>query len=60
MPGFNLKDANHFDEEDKARFEQVRKSIATRLKNSCNHLPPDEFAALVEKMTVVQTGKQKP
>ncbi len=55
-----MKDANHFDEEDKARFEQVRKSIATRLKNACTHLPPDEFAALVEKMTVVQTGKQKP
>ncbi|MGI8402374.1 MAG: hypothetical protein ACR2NS_12345 [Gemmatimonadaceae bacterium] len=55
-----MKDANHFDEEDRARFEQVRNSIAARLKKSCTHLPPEEFASLVEKMTVVQTGKQKP
>ena len=44
--------------ERKARFEEVRNSIARRLRKACGHLPPEEFDALVDKMTRVQIGKR--
>jgi hypothetical protein len=44
--------------EEKTRFEEVRKSIARRLQTACAHLPPEEFEALVDKMTRVQIGKR--
>jgi hypothetical protein len=47
-----------FDGEENARFETVRKSIATRLKKACAHLPPEEFEALVDKMVKVQMGRR--
>jgi hypothetical protein len=47
------------EEEDQIRFDQVRKSIATRLKKACGHLPPDEFDALVDKMAQVQIGRRR-
>jgi hypothetical protein len=47
-----------FEGEEHARFEVVRKSIATRLKKACAHLAPAEFDALVEKMARVQIGRR--
>ena len=44
--------------EEKARYEEVRKSLAKRLKKACAHLSPEEFDELVEKMTKVQIGKR--
>lgn len=44
--------------EEKKRFDDVRKSIARRLQTACAHLPPEEFDALVDKMTRVQIGKR--
>jgi len=36
------------------RTEKIRQDIATRLRPVCSHLPEDEFAALVDKITSVQ------
>ncbi len=46
------------EQEERARFEQVRNSIAKRLTKACAHLPAEEFDALVEKMARVQIGKR--
>lgn len=54
----NLRDDDRFEGEDDARFEAVRKSIATRLKKACAYLPQSEFDALVEKMARVQIGRR--
>jgi hypothetical protein len=55
---FSPKDDDPFKGEENARFEAVRKSIATRLTKACAHLPPEEFEALVEKMARVQIGRR--
>ena len=52
------RDDDPFEGEENARFEAVRKSIATRLKKACAHLSAEEFDALVEKMARVQTGRR--
>jgi hypothetical protein len=54
----NPRDDDPFEGEEHARFEAVRKSIATRLKKACAHLTAEEFAALVEKMARVQIGRR--
>ena len=36
-----------------ARFEQVRNDVAKRLRPACAHIPEDEFAALVDRMTTI-------
>jgi hypothetical protein len=54
----NLRDDDHFEGEEDARFEAVRKSIATRLKKACAYLPAEEFDALVLKMARVQIGRR--
>jgi hypothetical protein len=53
-----LRGEDPFDGEEKGRFEAIRKSIATRLQKACAHLPPEEFDALVHKMTRVQIGRR--
>jgi len=54
----DLRDDDNFELEESARFEAVRKSIATRLKKACAYLPQSEFDALVEKMARVQIGRR--
>jgi hypothetical protein len=55
-PGFGTP--NPFEQEDELRFNEVRKSIARRLKKACSHLSAEDFDALVEKMARVQVGKR--
>jgi hypothetical protein len=47
-----------FEQEDQLRFDEVRKSIARRLKKACSHLSVEDFDVLVEKMARVQVGKR--
>jgi hypothetical protein len=55
---YTPRDDDPFDGEESARFEAVRKSIATRLQKACAHLPREEFEALVQKMVRVQIGRR--
>jgi hypothetical protein len=55
---YTPRDDDPFDGEESARFEAVRKSIATRLQKACAYLPPEEFEALVQKMVRVQIGRR--
>jgi hypothetical protein len=54
----NLGRPISFEQEDQLRFDEVRKSIARRLKKACSHLSAEDFDALVEKMARVQVGKR--
>jgi hypothetical protein len=56
--GAQMYSDSPLEQEERNRFEQVRNSIAKRLKKACAHLPSDEFEALVEKIARVQIGKR--
>jgi hypothetical protein len=57
QPGFGKHVS--IEEEDRIRFDQVRKSIENRLRKACAHLSPEDFDALVEKMAEVQIGRRR-
>jgi hypothetical protein len=48
------------EQEDKTRFDHVRKTIAHRLKKACSHMDAHEFDALVDRITRVQLRGERP